>query len=248
MCLCWSGVSEAGAAPDQASVSLSNQIGYGEIHYSTDGTTPTASAPKYDAPLTLPLPSHLRAAAFVDGHAISTVADTTIDVLSVRHRTSQQLQSCAAKLTLNLEDDGPVKGPRAKFLVDILDPCWIYPKADLTGVSTLSVSVGQVPFNFQIGKDIDNIVLHKPATAAGELVVRQDSCTGVVIATLPLAPAVANTGVTTLSAALPPQAGAHDLCFYFTQATVAPLWVIDWVQLVPAAPVKAAALDAKPGA
>jgi hypothetical protein len=54
--------------------------------------------------------------------------------------------------------------------------------------------------------------------------------------------------VTTLNAALLAGAGAHDLCFYFTQKTVAPVWVIDWVQLVPAAPVKAAALDAKPGA
>jgi len=239
---------QPGVAADQASVSLSNQIGYGEIHYSTDGSAPTANAPKYDQPLSLPLPTHLRAAAFIDGRAVSAVADQTIDALSVRHRTSQQLQSCAGKLTLNLEDDGPLNGPRAKFLVDIMDPCWIYPKADLTGASSLSVSVGQVPFNFQLGKDLKNVILHPPSTPEGELVVHLDSCTGEAVATLPLAAAVGNTGVTTLSAALPTRAGAHDLCFYFTQKTVEPLWAIDWVQLVPAAPVKAATLDAKPGA
>ena len=240
---------QPGAAPATASVSLANQTGYGQIHYSTDGADPTASAPRYDQPLTLPLPTHLKAAAFVDGRRISAVADTTIDALSVRHRTSQQLQSCAAKLTLNLEDDGPIAGPRARFLVDIMDPCWIYPKADLTGVSSLSVSVGQVPFNFQIGKDINTIVLHPPSTPDGELVVRQDGCTGPVVATLPLAPAVSNTGVTTLNAALPAQAGAHDLCFYFTQKRVDPMWVIDWVQLVPGQAVAAkAGTDSKPGA
>jgi hexosaminidase len=240
---------QPGPSAKQATVSLSSQTGFGDIRYTTDGSDPTPASALYGGPLALPLPAHLKAAAFVDGRAVSAVADKTIDELSVRRRTSQQLQSCAAKLTLNLEDDGPLDGPRAKFLVDVMDPCWIYPKADLAGISSLSVSVGQLPFNFQLGKDISNVVLHPPSTPDGELVVRLDSCAGEIVATLPLTPAVKNTGVTTLEAALTQHAGVHDLCFYFTQATIAPMWAVDWVQLTLAPPpATSAGPGAKPGA
>jgi len=218
----------------QATVTLSTQLGLGEIHYTTDGGDPGAASPTYTQPLDLPLPAHLKAVAFLDGRAISPVADKTIDALSVRRLTSQQLTSCSNNLGLNLEDDGPINGPRAVFLVDILNPCWIYPKAELTGISSLSVSVGQVPFNFQVGADRAKIVLHPPHSPDGELDVRQDSCTGDVIASLPLTPATKSTGVTTLTADLPLRSGAHDLCFTFTSRTVDPFWVLNWVQLTPA--------------
>ena len=229
------------APSGEAVVTLTTQAGLGDIRYETSGAAPTAASPVYAQPLNLALPTQFKAAAFVGGRAVSAVADTTIDSLSVRHRTSQQLKSCQAKLTLNLEDDGPVNGPRAKMLTDILDPCWIYPKADLTGISSLSVSVGQLPFNFQVGADRDKIVLHPPHSADGELEVRADSCNGAVIATLSLTPAVSNTGVTTLTGPIAPSAGAHDLCFAFTSRKVDPYWALNWVQLMPDA-------VAKPGA
>jgi hexosaminidase len=92
--------------------------------------------------------------------------------------------------------------------------------------------VGQVPFNFQIGADVDRIPLRKPATAAGELEVRMDTCEGAKIATLPLEPARANQAVTKLPpVVLDARAGRHDLCLMFTQARVDPLWVIDSIEL-----------------
>ena len=54
-------------------------------------------------------------------------------------------------------------------------------------------SVGQVPFNFQIGDDVKTIPLPKPQTPAGELEVRIDSCEGEKIAVMPLAPAATTT-------------------------------------------------------
>ncbi|HEY8052927.1 MAG TPA: beta-N-acetylhexosaminidase, partial [Steroidobacteraceae bacterium] len=45
---------------------------------------------------------------------------------------SQDLKTCSNKLVLNLEDDAPVTGPRAVFLIDIMDPCWMLPAADLS--------------------------------------------------------------------------------------------------------------------
>jgi hexosaminidase len=149
------------------------------------------------------------------------------------HRTSYELESCSKKILLSLEDDAPVQGERAVFLVDIMNPCWIYRAAELSDVGAIAASVGQVPFNYQIGDDIKKIPLRKPQTPAGELEVRIDSCEGQKIATLPLAPAVKNYAVTELpAAAIAKQAGAHDLCFMFTQAVLDPLWVLDAVQLV----------------
>lgn len=148
-------------------------------------------------------------------------------------RTSHQLETCTDKLVLSLEDDAPVRGDRAVFLVDIMNPCWMYRGADLSEVTAIDASVGQVPFNFQIGDDVNRIPLRKPATAAGELEVRVDGCEGDPIAVLPLAPAVANPAVTRLPrATIAARPGKHDLCFMFTQAGVDPTWTIDAVDLI----------------
>ena len=56
--------------------------------------------------------------------------------------------------------------------VDIIDPCWRWPDADLTRGATVTVSVGQRPFNFQIGKDADAIRRGDARTREGELEVR----------------------------------------------------------------------------
>jgi hexosaminidase len=153
-------------------------------------------------------------------------------ILDAHSRTSQELKLCSQGISLNLEDDAPVRGDRARFLVDIMNPCWIWSAADLTGVRQIEVSVGQVPFNFQIGDAIDKIHFRPPATASGELEVR-DGCAGPLVASLPLAPALASQAVTRLSAPLPEMSGPHDLCFSFTQARIEPLWVLDRVTLAP---------------
>ena len=145
---------------------------------------------------------------------------------------SQDLKSCSNKLELNLEDDAPVNGPRAVFLIDIMDPCWILPAADVSQASGLTVAVGQLPFNFQIGKDRESIHLNPAHSAAGELEVRVDQCEGAPLVVLPLASAVDNDAVTVLPAvSLPHLTGTHQLCFKFAQHGIDPMWAIDWVQL-----------------
>jgi hexosaminidase len=145
---------------------------------------------------------------------------------------SQDLRSCSNKLGLNLEDDAPVNGRRAVFLFDIMNPCWILPAADLSQASGLTVAVGQLPFNFQIGKDVESIHLNPAHSAAGELEVRVDQCEGAPLVVLPLASAVDNDAVTVLPAvSLPHLTGTHQLCFKFAQHGIDPMWAIDWVQL-----------------
>ena len=123
-------------------------------------------------------------------------------------RRSQQLELCSDKLVLNLEDDAPVRGLRARFLVDIMNPCWLWRGVELSRGATLVADVGQFPFNFQIGRDRDAIHLRPPLTAAGELEVRVDGCDGPQVATLPLAPALDEDGVTRLpSITIPARSG-----------------------------------------
>lgn len=148
-------------------------------------------------------------------------------------RTSHELKLCSDKLVLSLEDDGPVDGDRAVFLIDIMNPCWIHPAVDLTAGATLQAAVGQLPFNFQIGDDVKKIELLPPATPEGELAVFAGGCEGPRIASLPLASAAARQDVTVLPPiALEPRAGGpQELCFRFTQREVDPMWAIQWIEI-----------------
>ena len=147
---------------------------------------------------------------------------------------SQDLRTCSGKLVLSLEDDAPLTGERAVFLIDIENPCWILAQADLSRPSRLTAAGGQVPFNFQIGRDIEAIKLGAPRSGAGELEVRLDGCESEPVALLPLAPASDNDAVTVLPAVpLPVLAGRHDLCLKFTQRGLDPMWAIDWLQIAP---------------
>jgi hexosaminidase len=150
-----------------------------------------------------------------------------------RRRVSHDLEQCGDGYLLSLEDDAPIKGERATFLVNITDPCWIWRGADLTKVKSIRVVVGQIPFNFQIGKDAAKIPLHRPASPEGELEVRLDNCSSAPVATASLKPAVANQGLTPLPPILIDKTeGKRDLCFRFTRAKVDPIWAIGQIELV----------------
>jgi len=147
-------------------------------------------------------------------------------------RTSHQLEMCGDGYKLSLEDDAPIQGQRAVFLVNISNPCWIWKDVDLTKPVSLKVTVGQIPFNFQIGKDAAGIPLPKPATKDGELEIRVGGCDGKPVATVPLATAVSNDQLTTLPVAeLPAQPTRGDLCLSFTRSKLEPMWVLDTIEL-----------------
>lgn len=150
---------------------------------------------------------------------------------SARRRTDRELKLCANKVPLALEDDAPATGPRASFLIDILEPCWIFSAAALDDVRAIAIEVGQLPFNFQVGKDRDTVRFRPPTTPAGEFEVRL-GCAGERIAVLPLAPATSNPAVTRLIATIASQSGTHDLCLTYTARGVDPLWAIASVELV----------------
>ena len=228
--------SDFDAKTSRATVTLSDESGDGDIRYTIDGSEPTPRSTRYDAPFAVAIPARLRAATFIGEEAMSHAIERRFDADTVRSRDSHELKTCSGKLDLSLEDDAPVNGPRAVFLVDILNPCWIYSGAELDGVSAIGAAVGQLPFNFQIGDAVNQIKFRAPATAEGELEVRLDNCDGERIAVLPLKPAVNNAAVTALPpVSIAPVVGKHDLCFTFTQKGVDPMWAIKTVDLLPQA-------------
>lgn len=144
---------------------------------------------------------------------------------------SHELELCTQHIALALEDDAPLAGNRATFLVDIQNPCWIARGVRLDRVRGIAARVGQVPFNFQIGEDVKKIRFPQATTAEGELEVRVGGCEGEVLARLPLAPALLSPGVTELAPApVAPRSGSHDVCLRFAQRSLDPLWVIDTIQ------------------
>jgi hexosaminidase len=143
---------------------------------------------------------------------------------------SHDLTLCSENIAISLEDDAPLDGPRATFLVDIMNPCWILKSVSLAKPLRLTARVGQVPFNFQIGGDIEKVVVRKPKTPAGELNVRA-GCDGEILASLSLDAAQKRFDVTELPGiVLPAQNESHDLCFQFTQAKLDPIWVLDSIE------------------
>lgn len=148
-----------------------------------------------------------------------------------RRRVSHDLAQCGDGYLLSLEDDAPLDGERAVFLVNISNPCWLWKDADLSQVGSVKVTVGQIPFNFQIGKDAAGIPLPPPATPSGELELRLDKCDGPPLATASLEPALKNHGLTPLPPVLMQGEGKHDICFLFTRSKLDPIWVIGSVEL-----------------
>ncbi len=216
---------------EKARLVLAGAEGIGEIRYTLDGKPPNANSALYQSPIETPVPAKVMATAFRNGEALAPASEIRVDGLSIRTRTSQELKLCTNKVVLNLEDQAPILGVRARYLVDILNPCWIYEAADLDGVTSIEASVAQLPFNFQIGDDVKKIVFHSPTTPQGELEVRRDSCAGPVVATLPLGPASRTPGPIVLRGQIAPAAGLHDLCFTFSQKSVDPMWVLGRVTL-----------------
>jgi hexosaminidase len=216
-------------------IELSNQSGIGDIRYTVDGSDVTATSMRYSKALNLTAADELVAATFLGERQMSQMIRRNVGQ-AARHRASHELELCSEKLVLSLEDDAPIEGDRSVFLIDVMNPCWMWRNAELGGVTHLQAAVGQVPFNFQIGADRDSIELLEPNTPAGELEVRANGCDGGTVAALPLRDAAGSNAVTVLSTELlnqPP--GTTDLCFRFAGDELDPMWAIDWIELVHAA-------------
>jgi len=209
-----------------AEISLANQVDYGTIHYTTDGTTPNVSSPVYQAPFDTVLPLKVEAQAFVDGRALAAPTTADLTALTILRRSSFAMDQCTNDLPLALRTGTDTS------MVNVMNPCWIYKGLNLSGIAAIDFGMGDLPFNYQIGQDIKKIPLYPDAPPHGELEIRLDTCQGKVIGSLDLSPTPG--AVTTRRVNLAPQSGVHNLCFLFARRSVAPVWTITDAQPVPA--------------
>jgi hexosaminidase len=147
-------------------------------------------------------------------------------------RDSHELKLCSKNITLSLEGQTPLVGQRPVFLVDVMGPCWIWEKVPLDGVTGVAVSAAQLPFNFQIGKDLAKVVMPPASTRDGELEVHLDSCTGPRIGVLAMPHPDLNDVLDVVHGNITPETGTHDLCLFFTRPGLDPYWALHSAQLL----------------
>jgi hexosaminidase len=218
------------AAQNTVQVALANQTGFGQIHYTTDGSPVTNSSPTYTAPFVAPLPTLLRAGTFEDGKLLTNAITRPLNALSVRRKDSRELQLCSNDPAIQMEPDPPPPTNSPVFLVNYKKSCWIYKAADLTGITSISASVLHIPYVFQDRSTSKPPDLPTPHSPNGELEVHLDTCTGEPTAVLPLPTPTKSYDLTTLTAKIAKQSGKHDLCLFFTRKQPDPLWVLQWIQ------------------
>lgn len=220
---------------DSIAVTLSNQVGQGQIRYTTDGSEPTADAAPYTQPLMLPASqtTTLLAATYADnGVQLAAPRARQISAQSLLTRNSDQLHTCSQSIVLRLEDDRPLDSARPIYKVNIADMCWQWKDAPLKDVKKVAVTVGNLPWNYKIPLALDRVVTHPQTSPYPALNIYLDYCAGQQIAHISLKKATTTKLQTTVTAALPELGGAHDLCFMITGNPMQSFWGIDTVRLI----------------
>jgi len=223
----------AAIASGEASVALSNQAGYGDLHYTTDGAAPTATSPVYAKPFTVKLPTTVKVVALAsDGTPMAEARQRVLDLPSLRIRGTAEMVNCpGSDFGLRVQPTPDATSMKPSYVINVFDNCRMYPAAKLDGITGIRVETARLPRNYQLAHDTKLVVAHKGSTTRGELVVRMDNCKGKTLATLPL-PAGGPDSFT-LKGALAAQAGVHDLCLVFTSPITGPLYGIGSATLVP---------------
>jgi hexosaminidase len=216
-------------------VMLVNQTALGTIRYTLDGSEPDLQAKTYTAPLALKLGTVIRAAAFSDDGLLLAAARTyefSADTLLTR--SSSQLEPCRGDnllLRLPLTPDSPAVAP--VYDVDLLHSCYIYPKASLSGVTTLRFAIARLARNFALANRKNQVKSYPAQTRFGELVVYRDRCeSGLLIARAILPDPATSEARQSVETAIPSTVGERDLCLIFTAPTNGPLYAIGEVKLV----------------
>jgi len=200
-------------------VALSNQVIFGRIRYTVDGSAPTLTSALYVRPLEFSAPHKvtLRAATFApDGFELATPRTQVLDASTLLSRNGNELASCSGQPGMRVGGSRPARGPRPVYKLDIGNMCWLWARAPLEGIRRVTLIVGRVAWRF--GDEAKDAVVRPKASAAGELEIHADTCTGPLLATLPLAPAVRAKGQTKLDAkvATPKRIGVGNLCIFAT--------------------------------
>ena len=210
-------------------VALSNQANFGEIRYTTDGSAPISTSPQYVRPLGFSAEGKLtlRAATFEPGgFGLAAPRTRVLDATTLLSRDASELASCSNQTGMRVGGNQPVQGPRPVYKADIGNMCWLWRRTPLAGIQHVTLTVGRVAWRF--GDEAKEAVVRPKAGVAGEFEIHADSCTGPLLARLPLASAAWRDGQSELNATVSTSKlnDAHDLCVFATGDPRDGQWVL----------------------
>ena len=210
-------------------VALSNQANFGQIRYTTDGSAPAASSTQYVRPLEFPAQDKvtLRAATFEPGgFELAAPRTRELDASTLLSRDGSEFAACSKEQGMRLSGGQPAQGARPVYSVDVGNMCWLWHRAPLQGVDHVTLTVGRVAWRF--GDEAQGAVVRPKASAAGEFEIHADSCTGPLLARLPLAPAAQGDGQSELNAKVSNSTlnDTRDLCVFATGDPRDGQWVL----------------------
>ncbi|WP_266183255.1 beta-N-acetylhexosaminidase [Dyella humicola] len=198
-------------------VELANQVGFGTLRYTTDGSAPTSRSAAYARPLTLARDTTVRAATFAaDGFELAAPRTLVLDETTLLSRDSSALATCSQQPGSRLDGAKPATGQRPVYSVDIGNACWLWPQAPLDGTRHVAITAERIAWRF--GDEAKDAVVRHQADATGQFEIHADSCTGPLLARLPLGSAAQASGQVRLDAqvAMPAGAGVRTLCVFAT--------------------------------
>ncbi|WP_250633857.1 beta-N-acetylhexosaminidase [Pinirhizobacter soli] len=204
------------AGHDAFKVELSNQVAFGTIRYTTDGSDPTNQSTSYSRPLQLTGKTTLRAATFApDGFELAAPRTKILDETTLISRDGSALATCSHQAPFRL-DGGKAAGARRTYSLELGHMCWLLARAPVDGVKHVVLTAERIPW--RDGDEAKNAVVHPKASAAGEFEIHADSCTGPLVARLPLEGAVQGKGQVRIEGkvAMPAGVGVRDLCVFTT--------------------------------
>jgi hexosaminidase len=217
-----------------ATVTLSNQTKDGSVHYTTDGSEPSATSPLYVRPFTVNLPATIKAVALdTGGVPLAATRSRVLDLPSLRTRGTGELENCpGSDFRLRIQPTPDATSMAPTYLINVFDNCRMYRAAKLDDIAGIRVDTATLPRNYQLAHDAKLVKAYTSATPQGELVVHLDSCKGKAIASLPLP--TDQPATFALQGALAKQVGVHDLCMVFTSPITGPIYGVGGVTLLPA--------------
>jgi hexosaminidase len=219
---------EVTAAPEgMLRVALSDQARFGDIRYTTDGSAPIPTSARYVDPLKISTRGAvtLRAATFgPDGSELAAPRTQVLDGAMLLGRDASELASCSGEPGMRLSGAQPAQGPRPVYELDVGDMCWLWRRAPLQDVEHVGLTVERLAWRF--GDEAQRAVVRAKTSAAGEFEIHAESCTGPLLARLPLAAATQEGGQKVLNASVSPSSEARDLCVFATGDPRDGLWVL----------------------
>ena len=218
----------------RATVTLSNQAGFGAIHYTLDGSAPTPDSLRYNAPFNVTLPITVRAASFAaDGSALASARQRVLDRASLLTLAGNAMPNCpGSDFRLRVQPTPDATSLAPVYSVNVFNSCQMYPATPLDGLTSIRVEAVRLERNFALAHEQRLVASHPNNTAFGELVVHLDDCAGPVLASMTLPDPAHTARNFTLNAALPAQQGEHALCLIYTAPIEGPLYALSRVRLL----------------